>query len=203
MKNDHILRPIDLLLSVISGALLTVALNLSLVVGFLLRNEKEAFIELYQDAVTRGQTVFYFFEDNKGIIATLSTVLLWALVFIVGYSILYFIFKETKSVKDEFKIHIAYIHPKNVNKASFWGSSLLIIVYPIIVVTLAVLWTITSFSVLLPFSSTSLIIALHGGNSIYEAVMVVLLAVGVTSLMVIGYTVIFKLLKTISKFLVS
>ncbi len=203
MRKDHILQPLDILYSLFFGVLLTGAFNISLIAGYLFGSEQEAFVDLYQEAIINGQDIFFFFEDNRGVIATLTTVLLWAFVYIVGYSILHFIYKEVKSTKEELKVHATYIHPKNISKTTFWGSSLLVIAYPVVVVVLSLLWAVISYSVLIPFASIWLIIALYGGNSIFGASMIILLVVGVMSLIVLGFIVIFKLLKTVSKFIIG
>ena len=196
--SDRLVSVADIVISLFLGMFFTILINISYITK-ILSNDNTNIQELITEESSRILTQLDFSSTFSRFGSIATTAFVWAIIGMAVYIVAHFLFSLFGAAEEGVVVSRSYIHPKNYSSFSFWVSILSFILYPILLISLLIIWVIFTISHLIPLSKIVLQIALYDGGSIIYTALYIIMSVMIVSFAVLGFILLTKLLHQIGK----
>lgn len=193
---NHIVSPLSLGIIFVFATILTFITNGSLLLEHFLNYNAQSAALLLDEQGTRTAN-FLQNVNNFPLTPIIVTTLVWGIVGLIAFIVSNYVMQSISEIKEDVEVSIKYVHPKHFKQSAFWLSILLHFFYTIFTVTLVTIWTVFSFSILIPFTSIMVILSLYNSDmGTVPQIALFVVAIGTWTLVLFGYFVVAKILKS-------
>ena len=198
MGNVHVVNTRDLVTSLIAGAIIVVVVNVRLIVQTFTSDYDQG-IQHASNLISEKISNIEYFIGDFSLSSSLITIIVWGLFGAVVYTVLHIILHEATKVGQDVNVSARYIHPKNFSQSKFWITAFWATVYPLFVMFVTAVWLILVVKVLVPFSSSIVLLALQGSASFAERILLAALSIVTMALCVLGLIICGRLMASIKE----
>jgi len=194
MNNDKnpIISKVELATSLIASSVFVMLINLDVFIRFISGQDTTSY-NYFNERMSSLMQVPLDWISQYILTASVTTFILWGIVGIVCYTIVYFFIDVKGEISDTSNLDDQYVHPTGQNKSIYKNLLIKNVVLLFVTIILTVIIVSTALNVLVPYSSTNILLALYESSSVIQTLMYVFLAFISIAIIPLSLLVLFRI----------